>query len=47
MSGYLWPNEYAFIKICKEGKLGQFYEEALAIMMPFEIRLIYWTTLMQ
>ena len=32
----LWPpNEYAFIKICKEGKLGQFYEEALAIMMPF------------
>ncbi len=29
----LWPpDEYAFIKICREGKFGQFYEEALAMM---------------
>jgi len=32
----LWPpDEYAFIKVCREGKFGQFYEEALAMMLSF------------
>ena len=34
--GILWPpDEYAFIKICKDGKFGQFYEEAWAMMTSF------------